>query len=127
VVLISLSKHKRKDFQVIIAFGHSAFITSQLLFVSMNMVLKRYLEILGVCQRRLHMLCRPRKHTIGFLVKKFVECCGSIVLTPTCYWPSCHCVPYQKFVSVSGELNNDRSLSLLVDSDKGVFCHYSFS
>jgi len=34
---------KKKDFQVIIAFGHSTFITSQLLFVPMNMVLKWYL------------------------------------------------------------------------------------
>jgi len=31
-----------KDFQVIIAFDHSAFVTSQLLFVPTNMVLKRY-------------------------------------------------------------------------------------
>jgi len=38
-----LSKHTRKDFQIIIAFGHSAFITSQSIFVPMNMVLKRYL------------------------------------------------------------------------------------
>jgi len=39
---ISLSQHTRKDFQVIIAFGHSAFVTSQSLFVPTNMVLKRY-------------------------------------------------------------------------------------
>jgi len=43
VVLISLSKHTRKYFPIIIAFGHSAFITSQSMFVPMNMVLKRYL------------------------------------------------------------------------------------
>jgi len=42
VVLISFSKYIKK-FQVIIAFGHSAFITTQSLFVPMNMVLKRYL------------------------------------------------------------------------------------
>jgi len=41
VVLTSLSKHTRKDFQIIIAFGHSAFITSQSMFVLRNMVLKR--------------------------------------------------------------------------------------
>jgi len=41
VVLISLSKHTRKDFQIIVAFGHSAFITSQLMFVPTNTVLKR--------------------------------------------------------------------------------------
>jgi len=38
-----LSKHTRKDFQIITAFGHSAFITLQLIFVVRNMVLKRYL------------------------------------------------------------------------------------
>jgi len=32
VVFISLSKHPRKDFQVIIAFGHRALVTSQSLF-----------------------------------------------------------------------------------------------
>jgi len=41
--LTSASQHTRKDFQIIIAFGHSAFITSQLMFVLRNMVLKRYL------------------------------------------------------------------------------------
>jgi len=43
VVLISLSKHTRKDFYVIITFGHGVFITSQSLFVPTNIVLKRYL------------------------------------------------------------------------------------
>ena len=43
MVLTSLSKHTSKDFQIIIVFGHSAFITSQSMFVLMNMVLKRYL------------------------------------------------------------------------------------
>jgi len=43
MVLISLTKHIRKIFQVIIVFWHSAFITSQWLFVPTNMVLKRYL------------------------------------------------------------------------------------
>jgi len=38
-----LSKYTRKDFQIIIAFafGHSAFITSQSMFVPTNTVLKR--------------------------------------------------------------------------------------
>jgi len=43
VVLILLSKHTRKDFQVITAFSCSVFITSQSLFVPTNMVLKIYL------------------------------------------------------------------------------------
>jgi len=41
------------------------------------------------------------------------------VLTAACYWPSSHCIPDQKFLSVSGELNHDRS-PLAFDSDKGV-------
>jgi len=52
VVLISLSKHP-KDFQVIIAFGHSSFITSQSLFVTTNVVLKRYLACRTFCK------CQP--------------------------------------------------------------------
>jgi len=43
VVLIWLSKHTRKDLQIIIAFVHSAFITPKSLFAPTNMVLKRYL------------------------------------------------------------------------------------
>ena len=43
MLLASLPKHTRKDFQMIIAFGHSVFITSQSIFVLGNMVLKRYL------------------------------------------------------------------------------------
>jgi len=43
MVLTSLSKHTRKDFQIIIAFVHSAFIIWQSIFVLRNMVLKRYL------------------------------------------------------------------------------------
>jgi len=38
VALILLS-----NFKIVIAFGHSAFITSQLMLVPMNIVLKRYL------------------------------------------------------------------------------------
>jgi len=62
----------------------------------------------------------------GFLVKSFGECCVSTVLTAACYWPSSHCIPGQTFVSVSGELNHDRS-PLGLDSDKGVYCHRSYS
>ena len=48
------------------------------------------------------------------------------MLKAACYWPSSHCIPAQKFVYVSGELNHDRS-PLVLDSDKGVCCHRSFS
>jgi len=29
----------------------------------------------------------------GFLMKRFGECCGSMVLTVACYWPSSNCNP----------------------------------
>jgi len=41
VVSIWLSKHIRKYFQVVIAFRHSTFITSQSIFLPTNMGLKR--------------------------------------------------------------------------------------
>jgi len=40
---IDLIVKTQKNFQLIIAFGHSAFITSQSLFVPTNIVLQRYL------------------------------------------------------------------------------------
>ena len=49
-----------------------------------------------------------------------------MVLTAACYWPSSHCIPAQKFVSVSEELNHGCS-PLVLDSDKRVCCHRSFS
>ena len=52
------------------------------------------------------VLLTSRKHTTEFLVKSFGRCCGSTVLTATCYWSSSHCIPVQNFVSVSGELNH---------------------
>ena len=73
-----------------------------------------------------HVLSTSRKHTTGFLVKSFEEFSVRTVLTAACYWPSSHCIPDQKFVSVSGKLNHDRS-PLVLDSDKGMCCHHSFS
>jgi len=69
-----------------------------------------------------HVLSTSRKHATGFLVESFGECCGSTVLTAACYWPSSHCIPAQKFVSASGELNQGRSPWLL-DSDNDACCH----
>ena len=73
-------------------------------------------------------LSASTKHTTGFLVKTFGECYGSQVLGAACYWPSSHCIPAQKFVSVSVsvKLNHDRS-PLVLDSDKGVCGHRTFS
>ena len=48
-----------------------------------------------------HALSNSRKHTTGFLLKRFVERCGSMVLTDG--RPSSNCIPDQKVVSVSGE------------------------
>ena len=73
-----------------------------------------------------HVLSTSRKHTTGFLVRSFGRYCGNTVLTAACYWPSSHCIPAQKFVSVSGEFNRNRS-PLALDSDSGVCCHHSFS
>jgi len=71
-------------------------------------------------------LSTSRKHLTGFLVKSFAERCGCTVVTAACYWPSRHCIPAQKFMSLSGELNHDYSPRAL-DSDKGVCCHHTFS
>jgi len=50
-----------------------------------------------------HASSTLRKHTTGFLVKNFGGCCWSTVLMVTCYCLSSHCIPVQKFVSMSGE------------------------
>jgi len=73
-----------------------------------------------------HVLSTSRKHTTGYLAKSFEEFSVSVVSTATCYWPSNHCIPAQKFVSVSGELNHDRS-QLVLNSDKVVCCHHYIS
>jgi len=54
----------------------------------------------------------------GFLVKSFEGCCGSMVLTGASCWPPGNCIPAQKIVSVSTELNHNRS-ALALDSDNG--------
>ena len=68
----------------------------------------KFLRTLGnMPKTSTHALSTSRKHTIGLLVKRLVECCGSAngrtVLTAACHWPSSHCILDQKFVSVSGE------------------------
>ena len=80
----------------------------------------------GTLKTSSRTLSTSRKHTTGFLVKSFGECCVSTVLTAACYWPSSNCISPRTFASVSGELNHDRS-PLVLDSDKGVCCHRSFS
>jgi len=51
---------------------------------------------------------------------------GGTWLTAVCYWPWNHCILAQRFVPISGELSHNHSQWVL-DSDKGVYCHDSFS
>jgi len=60
----------------------------------------------------------------GYLVKRSGECRGSTVVTGASCRPSSNCIPAQKIVPVSTELNHNRSASVL-DSDNGVCCHHS--
>jgi len=60
-----------------------------------------------------------RKHATRFLVTSFGECYESTVLMTACYWPPCHCIPTQTFVSVSVELNRNGS-QWVMDSNNGV-------
>jgi len=83
VLLTSLSKHTRKYFQIIIAFGHSAFITSQLIFVPTNMVVKRYLT------RRTFSKCQPCSNESCLFIHTFIKS----KLTITCTTASVkHCI-----------------------------------
>jgi len=63
-------------------------------------------------------------YVAGFFVKSFGGCYGSTVLMGASCWPSSHCIPAQTSVTVSGELNHDRS-TLVSDSDNGVCCSLS--
>ena len=51
--------------------------------------------------------------------EKLVECFGKTVLTTACYWPSSHCIPAQKFLSLSAELNHNRSPLVLYCDKQG--------
>jgi len=62
----------------------------------------------------------------GFLVKSFAGCCGSAVLKDASFWPSSSCIPVQKIVSLSAELNHNRS-ALVLDCGNGVCCNHSSS
>ena len=53
----------------------------------------------------IHVFCRLRGKVYYRVPReKLGECCGSMVLTAACYWPSSHRIPVQKFGSVSTEL-----------------------
>jgi len=87
----------------------------------------KFMRNLGSTQKTsAHASSNSRKYTTGFLVKSFGECCKSTMLIATCYWSTSHCIPAQKFVSVSEDVNHDLSPWVL-DSDKVVCCHQFFS
>jgi len=94
-MVLSLSKDIRKNLQVIITFGHRAFITSQSLFVPMNMVLKRYLacRIFSKCQSYSNESCLS-KCTYTYKIdadKQLHNCvCGARCLSRwRCYKYTC--------------------------------------
>jgi len=62
-------------------------------------------------------VCRIEEHPGAFI------CCRSTVLMTTCYWPSSHCIPAHKFVSLSAELNQNH-WQWVLDSNKVVCCHH---
>ena len=68
---------------------------------------------------RLHMFCRPRESIWLGSSWKALGGCGSTVLTGASKWPSSHCIPAEKIVSVSTKLNHSRS-ALVLDCDDGV-------
>jgi len=49
-----------------------------------------------------------------------------MVLTGASCWPSSKCILVQKVVSLSTDLNHNRS-ALVLDSDSDVCCHHSSS
>ena len=82
----------------------------------------------NILKKPSHALSTWRKHTTGFLVKSFGECCVSTVLTTAWYRATNHCIPCSEVcvrVGRLGELNHDRS-PLVLDST-GVCCHRSVS
>jgi len=93
----------------------AVFVPAAALQIKFPLSSKLLKNVGSMVKRSTYALSTSRKHTTGFLVKSFVECCGCTVLTAACYWPSSHFISAQKFVSVSGELNHDCSL---LDSDK---------
>jgi len=72
-----------------------------------------------------HVLSNSNMRTNGVQVKNVAEFYGSTLSAAICYC-SIHCIPAQKVVSMSAELNHNCSQWVL-DSDKGVFFRHSSS
>ena len=83
-------------------------------------------EILGACQRKTSFgdLGKVWKVYCRVSREKFCGCCGGTLLTGASCWPSSNCIPAQKIVSVSTEVNHNRS-ALVLDIGNGVCCHHS--
>ena len=72
----------------------------------------KFLRNLGSMQKTsTHALSTSRKRTTGLLVKSLVESFGRTVLS--------HCVPAQKYLSLSAELNHNRSPLVLYCDKQG--------
>ena len=67
-----------------------------------------------------HVLSTSGRYMAGFLVKRFGGCCENTVLTGASCWASSNCIPAQKVVPLSTELNHNRS-ALVLDSDIGLY------
>ena len=73
-----------------------------------------------------HVFLTTRKQRTGTLVKNFEESCESTVFAATCYCPSSHCISTQKTLSLSANLNRNRS-QWVSESVKGLPCLRSSS
>jgi len=95
VVLISLSKHTKKDFQIITVFEHSAFIVSQSMFVPTNMMPKRYLACRRLSKCQLYSQCCQFSHEFGLVFLwscAFFKTCGLLVFIEICLFLADFCL-----------------------------------
>jgi len=73
------------------------------------------------------MFCRPQECMESILPsssRNVLWVLWSTVLTGASCWPSSNCIPAQKIVPVSTEVNHNCS-ALVLDSGNGVCCHHS--
>jgi len=73
-----------------------------------------------------HVLSNKGKYMAGFLVKSFGRFFFSTVVKDPFFWPSSSCILVQKIVSLSMEVNHNRSTLVFVCGN-GVYCHHSSS
>jgi len=78
-----------------------------------------------LAMHRIDMFCRPRESMESILPGSSWKALWVLwykVLTDASCWPSSNCILAQKIVSVSTEVNHNRSA---LDSGNGVCCHHS--